>query len=394
MRQGVLEQLAATAGRFARNRGCCENKGAPRRCRRSPTSAGNRDLRRVPHVGQEFLGQISTSVSNYGSHTARSSPLQRTAGGQQSQIAFSRSTHQVTIKLQVEDPNGYFIPNLHRDNFAVYEDGVRQKRVDVEVEDAPVSLALLLEFGGRYHELNKAIGTEAAQIGQQLLEVTTPKDKIAVYKYGAQLDVLSDFGQNRDRLNAILEQLGTPEFSEVNFYDAVIDALNRTRVVGGRRALIAVSTGLDTFSKATFEQALEATQNSGVPIYAFGLISSVESRISVYGSTAPIAHIDWAGAEKKLEAIARASGGRAYDPESDLQVPAIYDDIMENLRVRYVITYISSNPAPSGPPRRLRVELINPKTGGPLEIRDAEGKPVTAKLYVQETYSPSAASGN
>jgi hypothetical protein len=149
-----------------------------------------------------------------------------------------------------------------------------------------------------------------------------------------------------------------------------------------------------SFSKATFEQVLEAAQNSGVPIYAFGLTSSVERAISNYGATAPIAHIDWAGSEKKLEAIARASGGRAYDPESDLQVPAIYDDIMENLRVRYVITYVSSNPAPSGPPRTLRVQLINPKTGGPLEVRDAEGKPVTAKLYVQETYSPSAASGN
>jgi len=315
-------------------------------------------------------------------------------GKQQSQIAFSPSTRQVTIKLRVEDPNGYFIPNIRRDNFAVYEDGVQQKKVDVEVEDAPVSLALLLEFGGRYYELNQAVGTEAAQIGQQLLEVTTSKDKIAIYKYGAKLDVLADFGQDRDRLSSILEQLGTPEFSELNFYDAVIEALNRTHVVGGRRAIIAVSTGLDTFSKATFEQALEAAQNSGVPIYAFGLTSSVERAISNYGATAPIAHIDWAGAEKKLEAIARTSGGRAYDPESDLQVPAIYDDIMENLRVRYVITYISSNPAPSGPPRTLRVELINPKTGGPLEVRDADGKPVTAKLYVQETYSPSAASGN
>jgi Ca-activated chloride channel homolog len=345
-------------------------------------------------LGKHFSGK-SRPTSQITVPTEPAAPLYKGQQGKQhSQIAFSRTTRQVTIKLQVEDPNGYFIPNIHRDNFAVYEDGVQQKGVDVEVEDAPVSLALLLEFGGRYHELNKAIATEGAQIGQQLLEVTTSKDKIAVYKYGAKLDVLAGFGQDRDNLNGMLEQLGTPEFSELKFYDAVIEALNRTRVVGGRRAIIAVSTGLDTFSKATFEQALEAAQNSGVPIYAFGLISSVERAIPVYGDSAPIAHIDWDGAENKLEAIARASGGRAYAPESDLQVPAIYDDIMENLRVRYVITYISSNPSPSGPPRSIRVELIDPKTGRPLEIRDAEGKPVSAKVYVQETYSPSAASGN
>jgi Ca-activated chloride channel homolog len=389
--------LAATVGTSARSEG---NEGAVRTKTRRKFAVLFLLVSVIATcVESRTAGKNSSSKSPPASQitvpTRPATPLFKgQQGKQQSQIAFSPSTRQVTIKLQVEDPNGYFIPNIRRDNFAVYEDGVQQKRVDVEVEDAPVSLALLLEFGGRYYELNQAIGTEAAQIGQQLLEVTTSKDKIAIYKYGAKLDVLSDFGQNRDPLSSILEQLGTPEFSELNFYDAVIEALNRTHVVGGRRAIIAVSTGLDTFSKATFEQTLEAAQNSGVPIYAFGLTSSVERAISNYGATAPIAHIDWAGAEKKLEAIARTSGGRAYDPESDLQVPAIYDDIMENLRVRYVITYISSNPALSGPPRTLRVQLINPKTGGPLEVRDADGKPVTAKLYVQETYSPSAASGN
>ncbi|HEX4076792.1 MAG TPA: VWA domain-containing protein [Candidatus Acidoferrales bacterium] len=315
-------------------------------------------------------------------------------GKQQSAIAFSSATRKVTIALRVEDPNGYFIPNLHRDNFAVYEDSEPQKNVDVEIEHSPVSVALLMEFGGRYHELDKAIGTEVAQIGRQFLDVAGPNDKIAAFKYGARLDVLSDFGQNRDRLNGIFDQLGAPEFSEVNLYDAVIDALNRTRVVAGRRAIIAISTGLDTFSKATFEQALQAAQDSATPIYSFGLISSVEREVPLYGPTAPFAHIDWAGAEKRLEAIARASGGRAYAPDSDLQVSAIYDDIMENLRVRYMITYISSNTAVSGPPRKIRVELVDPKTGEPLEIHDAEGRPVTAKVYVQETYSPGAASGN
>jgi hypothetical protein len=80
--------------------------------------------------------------------------------------------------------------------------------------------------------------------------------------------------------------------------------------------------------------------------------------------------------------------------ESDLQLPAICDDIMENLRVRYVITYVSSNPGTSGPPRKIRVELVDPKTGKPLVIRDSDGKPVTAKVLVQESYTPTTSSGN
>ena len=79
---------------------------------------------------------------------------------------------------------------------------------------------------------------------------------------------------------------------------------------------------------------------------------------------------------------------------SSLDVPTIYDDIMENLRVRYVITYLSSNAATSGPPRKIRVELIDPRTGDTLEIRDSNGKAVTARIFVQENYSPSSASGS
>jgi hypothetical protein len=63
---------------------------------------------------------------------------------------------------------------------------------------------------------------------------------------------------------------------------------------------------------------------------------------------------------------------------------------MENLRLRYVITYVSSNSATSGQPRKIRVELIDPKTGQPLTFRDANGKPVMARVFVQESYSPSA----
>ncbi len=84
-------------------------------------------------------------------------------------------------------------------------------------------------------------------------------------------------------------------------------------------------------------------------------------------------------------------GGRAYMLDSDIEIPAIYDDIMENLRLRYVITYISSNRATSGPPRNIRVELVNPQAGGLLEIRDSNGKTIVAKVFVQQTYSPNAA---
>jgi hypothetical protein len=71
-------------------------------------------------------------------------------GKQKTEIYFDTATHLVTVKMLVQDANGYFIPNIRRDNFAVFENGVRQQNATVEIEHAPVSLGLLLEYGGRF----------------------------------------------------------------------------------------------------------------------------------------------------------------------------------------------------------------------------------------------------
>ena len=69
-------------------------------------------------------------------------------GKQRTEIHFDPATGRVTIKLLVQDPNGYFIPNIRRENFVVYEDGVRQTNATVDIEHAAVSLGSLLEYGG------------------------------------------------------------------------------------------------------------------------------------------------------------------------------------------------------------------------------------------------------
>ena len=311
-------------------------------------------------------------------------------GEQHSEIKFVPLTRKVTAKIHIEDPNGYFLPNLHPENFAVYEDGVRQKNVNVEIERSPATIALMLEFGGRYHELNKTLGTEVPAIGRQFLEVVGRDDKVAIFKYAGKLDTLADFHQGREGLDNIFGTLNAPETSENNFYDALLEVLGRMRSVSERKAIIAVTSGVDTFSKANFEQVLGSARGSAVPIYAIGLNHLMQLEAVTYGDAAPFARINWTAAETQLEALAKASGGRAYALETDAQIPGIYDDIMENLRVRYVVTYISSNTATIGPPRSIRIELINPKTGSPLKIHDATGKLIPAKVFVQEAYSPTA----
>jgi Ca-activated chloride channel homolog len=356
----------------------------------STNSAGFLDAQEPSGANQPSGQEAPVSVPN-----RAASPLYKgEQGTQESEIEFAPLSRTVTVKFQVEDPNGYFLPNIRPDNFAVYEDGVRQKNLTVDVEHAPVTVAVLLEFGGRYHELNQTTGREVTQVCRQFLDRLHSDDKVAIFAYNGKLETLADFNQPRDADNTALDQLGTPPESELNFYDALIETSNRMRNVSGRKALIVVSSGLDTFSKASYQQVLGAARESAITIYTIGLIRLIQPGLSNYGTAAPFARIDWSSAEQQLEALAKVSGGRAYVPDSDLEVPAIYDDLMENLRVRYVIRYVSSNTSTIGPPRNIRVELIDPATGGPLKIHDANGKIVAAKVYLQASYTPKSATSD
>jgi VWFA-related protein len=314
-------------------------------------------------------------------------------GKQKTEIHFDPATHMVTVKLLVQDPNGYFIPSIRRDNFVVYENGIRQHNATVEIEHAPVTLGLLMEFGGRAQALNRLLGTEVARTGKQLLDELGQEDKVAIWKYSDKVEKVADFSQGHETLDRVFQDLGTPEFSETNFYDALIYVVEQMRSVQGRKAIVLISSGVDTFSKSKYEDALRAARESGTPIYVISLVPVLRYLIEPQGATGPLTRVDWNSADRGLQEIATMSGGRAYSPETTIDLSSMYDDMMENLRLRYVITYQSSSDLDLNSPRTVRVELIDSKTGGPLQITDESGRPIPARIVVQDNYVPSAVSG-
>lgn len=318
--------------------------------------------------------------------------FQGAQGKQRTEIRFDAATDLVTLKMLVQDPNGYFIPSIRRENFVVYENGKRQQNATVEIEHAPVSVGLLLEYGGRYQSLNKAIGDEVARAAHGFLDEIGRNDKVAVWKYGDAIEEIAKFSQGLDELESSLSPLRTPPISELNFYDALVSALTNMRAVTGRKALIVVSSGLDTFSKAGYQDALRAATQSDTPIYVINIGQPLQEHLSIGGTPGPYARLDWKRAGKELQEIATASGGRMYSPRSTFDLAGIYDDLMENLRVRYVITYKSTAEADLNTARTVRVELVDPKTGGPLEIVDASGKTIRSRVYVEDSYLPRDAS--
>jgi VWFA-related protein len=295
--------------------------------------------------------------------------------------------------LLVQDPNGYFIPNIRRENFAVYENGVRQNADSVKIEHASVSLGLLLEYGGRYPSLNRDLTAAISGAGRELLKALGDRDQMAVWTYGDSLKQVADFDKGRTTLESFLFNLKPPDVSETNLYDALSGVQNAMNAVPGRQATVVVSSCVDTFSKTTYDDALAMAARSDTPIYVVSLANTMHMAAELHGSASP-ARIDWSAAERKLIGIAKASGGRLYSPKTEIDLEPAYDDMMENLKVRYVIRYHSPRSGDLNAPRTVRVELVNPATGKPLQIVDESGKPTHFDVILQETYTPSTASAS
>jgi Ca-activated chloride channel homolog len=312
-------------------------------------------------------------------------------GKQRTEIRFDPATSSVAMKLLVQDSTGYFIPDLHRDNFAVYEDGVRQQNATVEIEHAPITLGIVMEHGGRFKGFNKNSSEEVLRAGRQILGELGREDKVAIWEYADAAQQVSDFTTGHDLLDGLFLTSRVPDSSETNLYDALFSTSKTMKTVTGRKALIVITSGLDTFSKAKYADALDAVRDSGTPIYIINLGPDLRAAAANYPTASAYAHMDWQKIEGQLREIAKVSGGRMYTENSVLDLTGVYDDLMENLRVRYVINYRSTNSNPPDVARTVRVELVDPKTNGPLEIVDANGKIIRSKVIVENKYVPNAA---
>jgi VWFA-related protein len=345
-------------------------------------------------AAQESAKQVHERASPRANQSSNRNhqPLFKNKPGQQNtEIYFDRATGNVTLKLLVQDPNGNFIPDIRRENFAVYENGIRQSNATVEIERAPASLALLMEFGGTSPSSIRIVAETASQAGHELVGVLGKDDKLAIFKYGDKVEEIADFSKGREAIDTLLLSLGEPEISEANLFDALISTVTQLQPVPGRKAIVLISSGVDTFSRANLENVCTTLEHAGFPVYAISVIPALRQNMATPVPSGPVARIDWSKAENNLQKIATASGGREYAPETTIDLPPLYDDMLDNLKLRYVVTYKSSNTTDLSSPRTVRVELVDPTTGGPLQIVDPNGRKIKASVVAQHSFVPNAA---
>jgi Ca-activated chloride channel family protein len=158
----------------------------------------------------------------------------------------------------------------------------------------------------------------------------------------------------------------------------------RMQDIEGRKAIVVLSSGIDTFSQLTFDKTRRALQEAGVPIYSVGLMQAIRAIYEGYMS--PIQQLDFLQADNQLRTFSKETGGMAFFPRFYGEFPGIFQAISDSLRNQYVLTYTPSNQARDGKFRKIRVELVNPENNQPLRIVDEKGKPIKYQIVAKPGY--------
>ncbi len=288
-------------------------------------------------------------------------------------FTLSTSTNLVNVNVLVTDNNGDPIPGLQKDNFRIYDDGVPQTVTNFSTAAAPMTVCLLVEFSNKWWGYLYL----ALEDAYQFLDFMRPQDWVAVVSFGMRPHIIQDFTHNRYAVKAALDSLRIPGFSETNLYDALNFTLGRMENIQGRKGIIVICTGFDTFSKITYGEMLKIIRASNTPIYPISILSWVTVR---YGS-----NIDSLQARNALTTFAKYSGGEAFFPRFSGQLPGIYRQIASQLRQEYSLGFIPTNPSAKGKYHKLKVELVAPD-GSPLKIVNQKGKVVKYRILAREGY--------
>lgn len=261
--------------------------------------------------------------------------------------SFGAEIEMINLTLSVSDARNRYVTALGKDDFAVFEDGVRQDVALFTHENLPISLVLMVDTSASMDE--KLPQAQAAAI--RFVKTLGPGDLAQVKQFNDRDTVLRDFTSDQAALEDAIKrtEASGPTALHNALYVALKD-LHKQKKAGElrRRAIILLSDGEDTASLVTDDQVLELARKTEIGIYAISLRSN---------RSADRSRLSFSQAEHLLTALARETGGQGYFPNSLSELDAVYDRIAEELRTQYNLGYVSANKRRDGKWRRIVVRV-------------------------------------
>jgi VWFA-related protein len=303
----------------------------------------------------------------------------------ESTATFHSDVTTVQLDVAVLDNKGHFLPGIPREKFRVLEDNVPQKIASFGLNsDAPMTIAMVIEFSNLYQQYWSEGWYETLVATYGFVETLRPQDYVAIVAYDLRTEILCDFTTDRGKVQDAMQRLRIPGFSEANLFDALAETEQRMSGIEGRKAILLIASGRDTFSKLTYDKARKAVQEGGVPVYALSILQAMRIMAEPYMGN--IQYMDFLQADNEMKTFASESGGQAFFPRFFGEYPGIFQAISAALRNQYSITYQPSNQAKDGKFRKIKVELVDPQTGAALRINE-NGKPVKYSVVTKSGYT-------
>jgi Ca-activated chloride channel homolog len=253
--------------------------------------------------------------------------------------------------------------------------------------EAPMTVCLLIEFSNLYQQFYTEAWYQTLTAAYGFVGTLKPEDYVAVIAYDMRPEILSDFSTDRSKTMEALQRLRIAGFSEANLFDALVDSEERMQDIEGRKAIVLIASGRDTFSKLTFDKARKRIQAAAVPIYAVGLMQTLRELMDARGYMGPISRLDFLQADNQMRTFAKETGGQSFFPRFYGEFPNIFRSISDALRNEYALAYTPTNQAKDGAYRHIKVELVNPATNEPLAIKNEKGKPIKYQIVAKAGYN-------
>jgi len=309
------------------------------------------------------------------------------------QFSLRVSSQLVNVDVGVLTKQGVFVPGLKKEYFRVLEDNVPQTISNFNQTEAPITAVILSEFANNDYFYSFAYDSLVASY--TFTQTLKKDDWIALITYDMKEHILQDFTQDKRAIQASMRMMqpGMAMSSETNLFDALYDTIDRLETVEGRKYIILISTGRDTFSKKTLDQVLKKVQGSkDIAIYAISTGQALRNYLESRGAMrilCPITDFSctttYAQADNQLKSFAKMTGGRYYAPLFQASFRDAFVDIAQTIRNQYSLAYHPTNAAQDGSFRKIKVELVGPN-GQPLVMKDEKGHDVKYTIIAREGY--------
>ena len=298
----------------------------------------------------------------------------------QSGTAIAVEVPVVTLDVVATTQHGDLLTGLKRENFRITEDGVPQTISNFAPTEAPITIVVLMQFSANAYGF---FAYYAKYRADALFPNLKQQDWVALMTFDMKTRLEADFTQNKDEVRNAIYHLYFPGFSESNVFDALLETTNRLKDVRGKRSILLLASGVDTFSKHTLDQTLKQLRGSDVPIFAVGLGKMFTNYLESHGSLG--SHMSYLQAENQLKTFSQMTGGYAWFPQFDGELPDIMRSVASFLRHQYSLSYTPANGAADGKFHKVKVELVQPD-GSPLQVTDQKGKKLKWVVYAREGY--------